>query len=339
MKSLGFILVVFLVLSITGGGASAQPSPPPLSPENSSLIRAYPELNGAQAVGAGIVITGVNQFGCASGQLKIGLAVVITDPGQAYVLRTVVRDGNITRVNHRQVWIIPSGIYEITISNSNNGGFTQGSLPIPADTPFAVEMLFSQTNGKPLWFSSLTIDDCDGSSTATSNGYSRAVRILNKNPTLQPNPADPTRAQKWGPTGKVAYSCAVSGVCTEKFTGKAGKTAKIRQTRRLDPALAPGTRVGIVVNADTSLLTSGSVYMQVILTDTLSVNMQGFSLDLFADTPLFPTNELVYFPVATPLVVPLNFVAAELLLEDLFLGGPAAGKLKVTSIYVYSVTP
>ena len=54
--------------------------------------------------------------------------------------------------------------------------------------------------------------------------------------------------------------------------------------------------------------------------------------------PPFVPEDAVSFMV-TPLVVPLNYIAAELLLEDLFLGGTAAGKLKVTSIYVYSVTP
>ena len=338
MKSLSVILVVVLALMVTGGGVSAQPSPPPLSPESTNLIRAYPELNGAQAVGAGLVITGVEQFGCASGQLKIGLAVVITDPSQPYVLRTVVRVGYNIIVNDRQSWIIPSGHYTRTIVNSSSGGFINGTMPLATGTPFTVEFLFSQANGKPLWYSQIVISDCLSSS-PTSGEINKAVLILNKNPTLQPNPADPTRAQKWVPTGKVAYSCAPSGVCTEKLTGKAGKIAKIRQTGRLKSALAAGTRVGIVVIADTSLLVSGSAYMNVILTDTGSANTQGYSLAFYSDAPLFPTNEVVYLPMVTPLVVPLNYIAAELLLEDLFLGGTAAGKLKVTSIYVYSVTP
>jgi hypothetical protein len=201
-------------------------------------------------------------------------------------------------------------------------------------------MIFSEESGKPLWFSSMTVADCDGSPNTTSGFIAKPVTILNKNPTFQPSPSNPTAASKWTRSGKVTYSCAGSGVCTHKFKGKAGKTAQITQILKLKPDPLPiGTRFGAAVSFDGTELLSGSVHVIVELTRSGTSDLQLHAFELFKDVATFPTGDAVFVPSPLASIVPLDRLNVRLPFADTFAGASAAGKLKVMNVYVYAVIP
>lgn len=330
--------VLFFIVFLYTSAVTAQPLPPPLSPDETRLLAEYPALNDARAAGAGVVLAGVDQFGCANHAMKLNLAVFIAKPGPNYVIRTVVYSGTgsiLMHMHQRVVFPLVSGWYIWTISDSANSGPASAGFPLPSDTPLRVQVLLSQENGKPLWYTEMTVNDCNGTPDTTSSTFSGPVRIVSTNPAFQPDSADPTRAANWKPGGKVAYSCTLTGVCTEKLTGKAGKTASLKQTSKLSPSVGVNARFGVVVVGDFSDA-AGLVQLNVTLRDG-SAPLTFLTVALVVDFPIFSTSEAAFLPIGAPLTVEFNRVVTELTFADASDGTPvASGKFKVRAIYVFA---
>ena len=331
--------VLFFIVFLSVPVAIAQPLPPPLSPDETRLLAEYPALNEARASGAGIVLAGVDQFGCANSAMKLNLAVFIAKPGPNYVIRTVVYSGTSSILMHmhqRVVFPLVSGWYIWTLSDTANDGPAGSGFPLPSGTPVRVQVLLSQENGKPLAYSEMTVNDCDGVPATTSSAFSSPVRIVSTNPAFQPDSADPTRAANWKPSGKVAFSCALTGVCTEKLTGKAGKTASLKQTSKLSPAVGINARFGVVVVGDFSDA-AGLVQLNITLRyGSAPLTFMQVAL-VIENTPVYFGSEAAFLPIGAPLTVEFNRVVTELTFADASDGTPvASGKLKIKAIYVFA---
>ena len=120
MKSRALVFLLSMaVLLLVAGTAVAQPVPLSASPDETRLMDAYPALRDARAAGAGIVITGVDQFGCNSGQLQLGLG-----PGRAARQHDGLRQHG-RRLRRAEQHHILSGWIGLPIELRNAGGEQQ----------------------------------------------------------------------------------------------------------------------------------------------------------------------------------------------------------------------